>query len=58
MDHPGFIFFTGGDQLHITSLMGGTELHAAIMERYESGVIVGGTSAGAASPRARTRADS
>jgi cyanophycinase len=42
------IFFTGGDQLHITSLMGGTELQTAIMESYESGVIVGGTSAGAA----------
>lgn len=42
------IFFTGGDQLNITSLMGGTELQTAIMESYESGVIVGGTSAGAA----------
>lgn len=42
------IFFTGGDQLNITSLMGGTELQSAIMESYESGVIVGGTSAGAA----------
>lgn len=42
------IFFTGGDQLHITSLMGGTDLHKAIIERYESGTIVAGTSAGAA----------
>lgn len=42
------IFFTGGDQLNITSLMGGTELQEAIMESYASGVIVGGTSAGAA----------
>jgi len=42
------IFFTGGDQLHITSLMGGTELQKAIRDSYEKGVIVAGTSAGAA----------
>ena len=42
------IFFTGGDQLHITSLMGGTDLQWAIIEAYEGGVIVAGTSAGAA----------
>jgi cyanophycinase len=27
------LFFTGGDQLHITSLMGGTELQRLIHER-------------------------
>lgn len=42
------IFFTGGDQLHITSLMGGTDLQQAINAAYESGIVVGGTSAGAA----------
>ncbi len=42
------IFFTGGDQLHITSLMGGTDLQRAILKSYENGIIVGGTSAGAA----------
>ncbi len=42
------IFFTGGDQLHITSLMGGTDLQKAIMESYKNGIIVAGTSAGAA----------
>ncbi|HEX9928173.1 MAG TPA: cyanophycinase [Pyrinomonadaceae bacterium] len=42
------LFFTGGDQLHITSLMGGTELQKAVHEIYEKGVIIGGTSAGAA----------
>lgn len=42
------IFFTGGDQLHITSLMGGTDLQNAIMEACESGIIVAGTSAGTA----------
>lgn len=42
------IFFTGGDQLHVTSLMGGSELQKAIIEAYENGTIVAGTSAGAA----------
>jgi cyanophycinase len=42
------LFFTGGDQLHITSLIGGTELQKAIYEIYEKGIIIGGTSAGAA----------
>lgn len=42
------VYFTGGDQLHITSLMGGTELHKTIHERYEKDLLVGGTSAGAA----------
>lgn len=42
------LFFTGGDQLHITSLMGGTDLQKIINERYEKGLIVAGTSAGAA----------
>lgn len=42
------VFFTGGDQLHITSLMGGTDLQKAIVRTYENGTIVAGTSAGAA----------
>ena len=42
------LFFTGGDQLHITSLIGGTEMQALIHRRYEKGLVVGGTSAGAA----------
>ena len=42
------VFFTGGDQLHITSLMGGTPLQKIIVERYEKDLIVAGTSAGAA----------
>jgi cyanophycinase len=42
------IFFTGGDQLHITSLMGGTEMQQLIRKRYEEGAVLGGTSAGAA----------
>lgn len=42
------IFFTGGDQLHITSLMGGTEMQDLIRKKYEEGAVLGGTSAGAA----------
>ncbi|HEV2864077.1 MAG TPA: cyanophycinase [Pyrinomonadaceae bacterium] len=42
------LFFTGGDQLHITSLIGGSEMQKLIFKRYEKGLVVGGTSAGAA----------
>lgn len=42
------IFFTGGDQLHITSLLGGTEICQTLRTKYESGIIIAGTSAGAA----------
>lgn len=42
------LFFTGGDQLHITSLMGGTELQNTILEGYKKDLIIAGTSAGAA----------
>lgn len=42
------LFFTGGDQLHITSLVGGTEMQRVIARRYERGLVIGGTSAGAA----------
>jgi cyanophycinase len=42
------IFFTGGDQLHITALLGATEMDKAIRERCEHGAVVAGTSAGAA----------
>jgi cyanophycinase len=42
------LFFTGGDQLHITSLLGGTEMQKIIGRRYERGLVIAGTSAGAA----------
>lgn len=43
------IFFTGGDQLRLTSLMAGTGFSERIRERlYGDGLIVAGTSAGAA----------
>lgn len=41
------VFFTGGDQLRITSLLGGTPLYKIIKEIYENGCIFVGTSAGA-----------
>ena len=41
------IFFTGGDQLRITSNFGGIRAYAALKEAYEGGTVVAGTSAGA-----------
>jgi cyanophycinase len=41
------LFFTGGDQLNVTSLIGGSPLHNLIQERVEEGFIIAGTSAGA-----------
>lgn len=41
------VFFTGGDQLKITSLLGGTALYDAIHESHENGCVYVGTSAGA-----------
>ena len=42
------IFFSGGDQLDIASLLGGTNLLDTIKQRHCSGCIIAGTSAGAA----------
>lgn len=41
------LFFTGGDQLNVTSLLGGSPLHNLIHERLSNGFLVAGTSAGA-----------
>ena len=41
------LFFTGGDQLNVTSLLGGSPLHNLIHERVKDGFIIAGTSAGA-----------
>ncbi len=41
------IFFTGGDQLRITSILGGTKTNTALREVYSQGVVIVGTSAGA-----------
>lgn len=41
------VFFTGGDQLRITSLIGGTLMDQILHKLYQKGVIIAGTSAGA-----------
>lgn len=42
------VFFTGGDQARITGILKDTEIDATIHKRYSEGIVVGGTSAGAA----------
>lgn len=41
------IFFTGGDQLRITSILGGTPLYEALKNSFDNGCVYVGTSAGA-----------
>jgi cyanophycinase len=41
------IFMTGGNQLRLSSVIGGTALGRAIIDRHRHGAIVAGTSAGA-----------
>ncbi|HVH65836.1 MAG TPA: cyanophycinase [Candidatus Acidoferrum sp.] len=41
------IFMTGGNQLRLSSVIGGTALGAAILEAHGRGAVVAGTSAGA-----------
>ena len=43
------VVFTGGDQLRLTSIFGGTTFHQLLLERYQKeDFIISGTSAGAA----------
>lgn len=42
------VFFTGGDQARITSILKDTQLDEAIHKRFAQGIVIGGTSAGAA----------
>jgi len=43
------VFFTGGDQLRLTSIIGGTEFHKVMLEKYRNeAFLYAGTSAGAA----------
>lgn len=41
------LYFTGGSQLHVTALAGGTPLHFLILDKFNQGMTIGGTSAGA-----------
>lgn len=43
----GVIFFTGGDQLRLTNVLGGSDMLEAIRGRFLAGAVVAGTSAGA-----------
>ena len=41
------VFFTGGEQIRITELLGGTQMDAALHTAHERGLTLAGTSAGA-----------
>lgn len=41
------IFFTGGDQLRISSILGGTKIHENLHKAVNLGKVIAGTSAGA-----------
>ena len=41
------IFMSGGDQLRLTHILGGSPLLTAVRERFSEGAVVAGTSAGA-----------
>ena len=43
------IIFTGGDQLRLTSIFGGTQIHRVLLDKYQNTeFVIAGTSAGAA----------
>lgn len=47
LDGAGGVFFTGGDQLRISSQIGDTPVERRIRELHEEGAVIAGTSAGA-----------
>jgi len=48
LDGAGGVFFSGGDQSRLTAVLLDTPVHKKLMELYEQGAVIGGTSAGAA----------
>ena len=48
LDGAGGVFFSGGDQSRLTGVLLDTPVHKKLLELYEQGCIIGGTSAGAA----------
>ena len=48
LEYATGFFMTGGSQLRISSALGGTALAAALRRRHAEGMVVAGTSAGAA----------
>ncbi len=47
IEKAALVFFTGGDQLKITGLLGGTPLYKSMKKAYKNGCVYVGTSAGA-----------
>ena len=47
IENTSCVFFTGGDQLKITSLIGGTKTDRFLKEAFSDGLVIAGTSAGA-----------
>jgi cyanophycinase len=47
LDGAAGVFFTGGDQLRISSQIGDTPVEKRILELHRSGAVIAGTSAGA-----------
>jgi len=48
IEKADLIFLAGGDQLRLTTILGGSKILKAIHNRLEAGALVAGTSAGAA----------
>jgi cyanophycinase len=47
LDKASGIFMTGGDQLKLTAVLGGTPVIERLRQRHRAGCVIGGTSAGA-----------
>src|SRR5947199_539479 len=47
MDEATGVFLTGGNQLRLASVVGGTDLGAALLRAHDRGAVIAGTSAGA-----------
>ncbi|MDO8999461.1 MAG: cyanophycinase [Bacteroidota bacterium] len=49
LKNADIVMFTGGDQLRLTSILGGTAFHHLLIDKYENeNFVISGTSAGAA----------
>jgi cyanophycinase len=48
LEGAGGVFFSGGDQARQMDVLRGTPVHRALLELYEQGCVMAGTSAGAA----------
>ncbi|MDH5718231.1 MAG: cyanophycinase [Spirochaetia bacterium] len=48
LENVDLIFFVGGDQLRLTTIVGGSKVLSSIKSHLEAGALIAGTSAGAA----------